>query len=298
MKLIKAAITFKAEIPTDVQALVAHLEERRFTECGQLQLRSAGFVPVKYDGELVEPFPGGLAFRVRIDDKIIPGSVVREELAKRVKLTQEETGRKVGKKEKAEIRQGVMDDLAMRALVKTTASVTCFYEAATGYLMVACASKAIADVCVTLLIQAVGSVKTETIHVADVKHGVTTRLAKWLADDEDGFGVFQPCDEVVLSAEKRRVSVKMGDLAQARRGLTEAMLTGFRVKSIGFHHEGIDFRLTDDFHLKSITFPVADLENEEDNWWSAEAAVQVKAVSGVIGELVEMLSYKEDEVAA
>lgn len=84
MKLIKSAVTYKAEIPTDKAALIAHLAEQQFTECGELQLRSVGFVPVTDGGDLVEAFAGGLAFRVRVDDKIIPSSAVKSAVEKQV----------------------------------------------------------------------------------------------------------------------------------------------------------------------------------------------------------------------
>lgn len=293
MKLIKAAITYKATIPTNPETLADHLDKFRFTECMEAQIRSVGFVPV-IDGELVERFAGGFAFRVRIDDKVIPSAAIKTETEKAVKKIEDITGRKVGKKERREIKDGVMQDLARRALVKTTASVTCFYVVEQGHLIVATASKVVADVCVMLLIQAVGSVKTETLHVSDAKHGLTTRMKTWLEDD-DGFGDFEPCDEVALVSEGRTVSVKMSSLQQARSAITEALTAGFRIKSIGFHLPSVNFRLTSEFRLNRIAFTVNDLENDEDNYWAAEAAIQVKAVSEIIGTLVEMLSYKDEQ---
>ena len=295
MKLIKAAITYKATIPTDVAALSAHLAEKPFTECMDMELRSVGFVlPTDESTGLVQTFPGGLAFRVRIDEKIIPSATVKAEVEKQVAAIKASTGRKVGKKERAEIKDGVMLDLCRRALVKTKASVTCFYDIANGYLIVPTASKSIADICTSLLVQAVGSVKTETINVAEVKHGLTTRLQKWLADDDEAFGDFQPCDDVALSAEGRKITVKMSSFQLARKGLEEAITSGFQVTSIGFHFAGMDFRLTSDFHLKGITFAEHELPEEEESLWAADAAVQVKKVSSAINELAALLSYKEE----
>ena len=199
MKLIKAAITYKATIPSDTAILAAHLAEKPFTECMEMDLRSVGFVAPTEDAySLVQTFPGGLAFRVRIDEKIIPSGTVKAEVEKHVKAIKESTGRKVGKKERAEIKDAVMVDLCRRALVKTKASITCFYEIATGYLIVPTASKSIADVCTSLLVQAVGSVKTETINVSEVKHGLTTRLQKWLADDDQAQALAVPPGAALL----------------------------------------------------------------------------------------------------
>lgn len=292
-KLIKAAIAYKATIPTDAVVLHEHLLEKQFTECTETQLRSAGFVPPNDEGpRLVTFFPGGLAFRVRIDDKVIPAAALAAEVEKRVAAVKQSTGRKVGKKERAEIKEQTLADLCRRALVKTTASVTCFYEIESRSLLVATASQSIADVCTTLLVQAVGSVKTETINVSDVKHGLTTRLKTWL-DDEEGFGDFQPCDDVALQAEGRKITVKMSSLQQAHKGLTEALTAGFAVTSIGFHYDGMDFRVTGDFHLKGITFAESDIPEDDESTWEADAAIQVKKVNGIINELAALLSYKD-----
>lgn len=295
MKLIKAAIVYKATIPTNIFALHEHLLEFPFAECLDLQMRSAGFVPPhEEDGPaLVREFPGGFAFRVRIDDKIIPAQAVKAEIDKRVKAIKENEGRKPGKKELADIKGQVMLDLCRRALVKTTASLTCFYDTASGYLIVPTSSKKIADVCTSLLVQAVGSVKTETLRVANVKHGLTTRMKSWLDDNEDAFGAFQPCDDVAMAAEGRKIYAKMSDLQQARKGLTEALAKGFDVESIGFHFTGVDFRLSSDFHLKGVSFAEHEIPEEEENLWAADAAMQVKKVVCVVDELAAMLTYKD-----
>lgn len=302
MNLIKAAIIFKAEIPTSIDTLHAHLTEKEFSPIQALELRTAGFVPVNDEaGErLVSSFPGGLAFRVRVDEKVMPGSVIKAEVAKAIETIRVEQGRKPGRKEKAEIKDGVMHDLAQRALVRTAASVTCFYHVASGYLMVATTSKKIADTCVTILVHAVGSVKTETINVSDVKHGLTKRLGDWLSGNLEAFGDFNPCDQAALSdTSKRKLTVKMGALETAREGLTAAIQRGFSVTSLGFEHEGVQFRLTDEFRLKGLHKIAEEQVAEEDkDPWATDAMAEVEKVVGIIEELAEMLSYKEEQKEA
>lgn len=300
MSLIKQAIVFKAEIPTDIVAIDKHLQEQAFTELLQAQANTAGFVPVTDEHGLVAPFHGGLAFRVRYDEKIVPASVIRDELAKQVALIEKETGRKPGKKEKAAIREVVIYDLTCRALSRTVASITCFYHAESGYLIVPTTNKRLADICVTKLILAVGSVKTETIHVSNVKHGLTTRLKNWLGDqsgefsDGEGFDGFEPCDQVAMAGdEKRQVTVKMTSLDSAEGGIKEAMSKGLEVTSLGLRHDGNDFRLSHDFRLRGIKFPVTDDEGEGPTWESV-ATLQVEAVRQIIAQLCEMLSYKDE----
>ena len=299
-QLIKAAIVYNAELPT-ADLLNGHLLERNFSEILQLQTRSVGFVPIA-DGERhVAEFPGGLAFRIRIDEKIIPASVVQRELAKAIENIRIIEGRKVGKHERIELKEGIFVNLAAHAFARTSI-ITCFYEIATMYLIVPTTSKRLSDIVLTQLVQAVGSVKTTTINVSGIRHGLTTRLRNWLGHESgefstgEGFWPFDPCGEVALSQDKRRVTIKMGELQAAGRGLNEALTSGFGVTSLGFSHKGeTEFRLTDDFHLKGIVF--AHPPTEEDDVFGAEAALEVAAVSRIVTELCALLAY-EDETAA
>ena len=311
MSLIKQAIVFKAEIPTDVDALNKHLKEHQFNELLPNAANGAGFVNVSDEHSLIAPFHGGLAFRVRYDEKILPASVIRAEIDKVATKIHIETGRKPGKKERAEIKERVIHVLTRLALSRTVASVICFYHTESGYLIIPTTNKKFADIAVTLLISAVGSVKTETIHVSNVKHGLTTRLKKWLRRDIDNiapvdiFGELQPSDEVALVGDGgRKIAVKMESLDAAEDALKEALTKGMEVTSLGFNHEGIEFRLTHDFRLRGIKYPVVEGDNKSalDSNWEADATLQVSTVRRIIDGFCEMLAYKEqaegDKVAA
>lgn len=173
------------------------------------------------------------------------------------------------------------------------ASITCYYHAESQYLIVPSTSSGITDTCTSLLVNAVGSVKTTTINVSDVKHGLTARLKNWLQDEDDqnAFGEFHPCDEAVLENEKRRIALRMTSLQMSHGALTEALRMGFSVTSMGFTFYGLDFRLTDKFKMRSLhTEPV---EGEEEATWESVACAEVDRVKGVVDELVKLLSYEQ-----
>lgn len=293
-QLIKAAIVYKATIPTDATALHNHLAEQSFTDLLQLEIKKAGFIPPTDSCRLVAEFPGGLAFRVRADEKIIPVSAIHKEVNRLADEIQKTTGRKPGKKERAELKEQALVTLAAHALARTSA-LTCFYDIDSGYLIVPTTSKKLADIAVYLLVHAVGSVKTETINVSDVKHGLTTRLKTWLqSEGEEGFGRFEPCAEVALAQEDRRITVKMGSLEGARQGLEDALSKGFAVTSLGLTLDGeTEFRLTENFRLKRIQF--VHEPTDADDVFAAEAMLEVRAVVEVVTELCTMLAYKEPE---
>ena len=293
-QLIKSAIVYNAVLPSE-NNLREHLASSQFVEPMSLQSSSIGFVLREGAESLVEDFPGGLSFTVRIDQKIIPGSVVNAELAKHLKTLLQTTGRKPGKKERAEIKNDVRDALLERALVRTIL-LTCFHHTATNLLIIPTTNKKLAGSVVSELVNAVGSVKTTTIHVSNVKQGLTTRLAGWLGGAEQAFSGLYPRGEVGLEEGPRRVTIRMDELTSASSGLQEALQSGFQVKSLGLQFEGgTDIKLTDDFHLRAIAFSHPPVE--EDDMFAAEAALETGEIADVVTFLCEMFGYKVEEVA-
>ena len=301
-QLIKSASVYKAELPS-ADALRTHLAEKPFTECLPTEIRSFGFVPVNED-DLVVEFPGGLAIAARIDTKIIPGSAIQKETRRLTERFIDMEGRKPRKAERIELKDAAVLSLAKTAFVKT-ALIRVFYHRDTGYLIVPTTSAKICDQITSMLVQAVGSVKTETIHVSNVKHGLTTRLKTWLGyqsgehSNGDSFGPFHPRGEVAMAQEKRKITIKMGGLESAERAITEAIEGAFEVTALGLTHIGqTEFSLTHDFKFKGIGFATTPEAGDEDAYGlAATAALEVKALSDVVTELCTLLAYKEEAAA-
>ena len=292
-QLIKSATVYSAELPT-TEHLEQHLQENAFAEMTDLQIRAVGFVAFD-SGTYTAPFPGGVAFKVRIDEKIIPASQVEKETERLALETQRLTGRKPGKKERKELKDAALLSLAPRAFPRT-AVVTCYYERGTQYLIVPTTSKKLSDTITSALVHAVASMKTTTINVSDVKKGLTARMKNWLNNDDEAFGEFSPSGDAALAIEKRRITVKMGNLQAAREGLQEAISKGFGVTSLGLQHidSGVEFRLTDNFKFKGVVF-VHDPAQGDEDLFAAEAAIEVSSFSKVVTELCSMMAYHEPE---
>lgn len=297
-QLIKSATVYKAELPS-ADALAQHLAEKPFTECQPHEIRSHGFVPVNEDSLVLE-FPGGLAFGVRIDTKTIPTSEINKVVKTLTDRFIELGGRKPNKEDRLSIKDAAVLKLAETAFVKT-ALIRVFYHRDTGYLIVPTTSAKHCDQITSMLIQAVGSVKTETIHVSGVKHGLTTRLKNWLGhqsgefSDGDGFGAFHPQGEVAMAQEKRKITIKMGGLEMAESAIKEAIAGGFEVTSLGLTFNGLtEFRLTHDFKFKGFGFASTPEDDDDGSYGiAATAALEVSAVADVVTHLTELLKYQE-----
>ncbi len=300
-KLIPNAIVYKAELPAADQ-LAKHLEELPYAPIGETMLTRASFVPNKTSNELVTEFEGGFAFHLRYDEKILPKAIVKAKADERIAKVEDEYGGRLKKVERVAIYEQVLVELAKTALVKT-AIIPAFYRTDDQLLIVATGSKNLANIVVHYLIHVVGSVKTTTLHISDIKNGLTTRLKQHLEGEEDVFEGFEVGDSVALKQEGQKISYSLGELDTAREGLLEALGKGFQVERLALVHGGVEFKLTSDFHFKAVRFDDVEADDEAMDvvaLWQHEASVQALQFAGVINELCDLLGYKpeEDEQAA
>lgn len=307
-QLIKSAKIYTTHLP-EWSTLAANLSECKIEPLkeGTPQTRAMGFVAVDEEdpNKVLRVFQGGMQFRFRMDEKVIPNKVLKAEVRVAIERIKQETGRKPGRKERIEIRDSVKDELACKAFVTST-EVDAFYDPANHWLIIATTQQKVCDALVSHLVYACESVKMETIYVSDVAMGLTTRLKNWLAQQADEafegevFGDLETAGTVELQQDKRRLRVKMDTLAQAELGLKTAMNQGFTVKSIGLTTEsGTHFTLTDVFDLRSVVFPnKVEAEEGAEDPWMAQAILEMGEMSALIAKLTEMFSAKEASDAA
>ncbi len=296
--MIKNAIVYKAKLPS-AEALAGHLAEFPFQDLPETAANGAGFVPVLH-GELVAKFTGGLAFNLRIDEKILPASVVNKETTKREAQIEKEQGFAVGRKHLREIKTQVYMELLARALVRSTV-VRCFYHTRTGYLIVSTSNQGQANWVMNLLTRSTGAIETTTIHVDDVKGGLTTRLEKHLADGVDvefPFNPFSVGNSVWLkhpeSGEKQ--TFQLEDLASAGKAVRDAIAAGFKAEALLLGFNAVTFKLTSEFRLRSISFDhegLGDDATDEIEQWEADAFLQVNDLAETVEALCNLLGYKD-----
>lgn len=301
-KLIPCASAYKAVLPTAPGILSAHLESIRHTELAPHQPKGSGFVPTEPHGALVVPFTGGLAFSLRYDEKIVPGSVVKAELKKRVAEFYVRMGYRLGRKEQKEMREQIAVELCARALVRTKI-ITAFYDTKRELLILPTTSKKLKNEFMGQLVRAVDSLKTTTINVSEAKGSLTTRLRNHLANESGEYSTDWPFDEfgvgskVILVGPGGKSSFDLDDLTNAMQGVNEAIAAGAQVSEIALTSGETQFRLSQDFMLKGIQLPVDESEPAEGEIaaFEQEAAVQLLIVANIVDDLCTLFDYKAPE---
>lgn len=116
------ARVFRFTKPFDIsaEALEEKLQEGVFKPCGPQETTRQGWVPPlgKHGEQLVHSAGGYHLIALRKEDKLLPGSVVKEMVDEKVEAIETEQSRKVRRKEKDEIKEQVILDMLPQAFSK------------------------------------------------------------------------------------------------------------------------------------------------------------------------------------
>jgi len=299
--MIRNARVYSTELP-DAATLEGHLAELPYAPIQPGELRRHAFVENPITGKLVTRFPNGYAFILRTDERVIPPSIVSRMLSEDVEAQEKATGRKVTKVEKQELREGLIRRLAQTALVRTLLTYA-FYDTERQYLIVDAASRKGADPVLQRLVQVMEALQTRTIHVSEISRGLSAKLIEEIdtTDPEvQPFGRFNVGDAVKLKRrgeETETVTYAGVDLVTSQE-IRDQLAVGFRVVDMRLALDGFGFKLTEDFALKSFSWPEVEIDEEDDDpvyVWETTSAIELKLIGDVVDALVDLLEYKQPE---
>lgn len=300
MRLIKNAIVYRANLP-DAKALAAHLSEKPFTPVLESHQSSRGFIPHPTTKELVSVFPGGFAVRMRVDSKPVSKRAIRLAVHEKVQAQQETCGRELSREEIDAIEVSLVE-AAIKTTLPERVEIDAFYHEESRTLLAPSTSKEIASTLMFLLVEACGAVETSTIHVSNVKGGLTTRLDDYLTNgNSDAFGDFKVGDSVVMKSKTGRASFDLENIDHARDGLIEALNAEMQVERLEMcHSDTVNFKLTKDFHLRGIQFLAGETEDDLDlgdgiEHWQHHAGMQVLLLVGTVDALCDLFGYQEKQ---
>ncbi|WPU24482.1 recombination-associated protein RdgC [Cedecea neteri] len=293
---LKNAIVYRATLPA-VETIGTHLAELPYADIGETEFSRFSFVENPITGEIVTPITGGYAVCLRADEKIIPAQIIKKEAIARISSIEGRLGQRISKVEKQQIIDTVKVDLCKQAFVKTSL-IYALYHTEERLLMVNTTSQRYAGILGAMLVKVVGSIKTETIHISDIKNGLTTRLKNYIGGDTDAFDGFEVGDVIQLSrrAESKETIRYSAEHQSVVSEIEESLGSGFTVDSIQLFSKGTGFVLTENFHFRRIDTKSTDRNDGDDKAfiWRQAAGTDLFLMAGVVNKLCNLLCYKEE----
>lgn len=222
------------------------LKELAFTPCKAQQAESIGFVPL-YNDRYIHELGKRQLFKLKIQEKILPSSVVKELLEEKVEDIEYREARKVGRKEKVELKDEIIFDLLPRAFVKSS-YVMGFIDHSAHRIVIDQSGEKKAEMMLDMLREALGSLSVEPLT------GNSEVLTDWLAVDRpeqiklDGECVLKNEDGEVIRVKQEEVD---SDEVCAHVEI------GYAVSKLAVNYdERIQFTIGDDLCLSKIKLNV------------------------------------------
>jgi len=246
------------------------LEKKRCRPCGQMEPFCNGWAePLGNGGHmLAHETDGNLMICLRREEKVLPASIVREQVATRV-FEIEQSGRAVGRKEKGEIRESVLVDLLPRALVRSSHTYACILPKE-GWLIVDAGSKSKADDVIEALNK---TLLTLPVVPPETQRSAESAMTQWLMQPEslpDGFAIGEACD-LHDAASVGVVRCKHFEVLcdKVRAHVTD----GMSVNGLALEwRERASFVLADDLTIKQLKFDSALVDEAADQGGDDAAA--------------------------
>ena len=280
--------------------LQAALEGRVARSCGQMELACEGWgKPLGLEGQmLVHETDGRLMICLRREDKVLPASLVRELLDAKAFEIEQQAGRPVGRKERAELKDQLMNELLPRALVKASHTFA-YIDPKGGWLVVNAASSKKSEELIMLLRKSVG---TLNVVLPQTKASPEAAMTQWLMDEAtlpEGFVLEDECELRSVGEVTSTVRCKYVDVASSE--VRAHVLSGKRVFKMGMGWQGkVSFVLSDDTSIRRIRFDSelveqADADGDASAQFDADFAIMGAELGMLIPELLSALDASADE---
>ncbi len=276
-------------------ATVAQIEESldcgRFVECGSTQEKSVGWCEPRGEahGPLVESVDGQLIFKLMIETRALPGSVVTRKAQERVAHIEATTGRKPGKKEIREIKEDVRFELLPMAFTKQV-SVGIWINPKARLLVIDAASQARTDDVVTMLVKSMPGLAVTLFHT---KVSPTAAMSEWLISQEvpAGFSVDRECE--LKAADETKAVVRYArhplDTEEVRKHVQAGKLP---TRLALTWNNRVSFVLTENLQIKKLAFLEVVFDNAstgKDDGFDADTAIATGELRKLFPDLVEAL---------
>lgn len=244
---------FRLEEPitTDINELEKLCETHRFTPCKGQDIERMGWIDVlgKDTNALVHKIGNDLFFRCRNEKKMLPASVINDELQEKIENFELEHGRTLKKKEKSELKEQIITNLLPRAF-SIHKETWLWINTESNLVIVNASSDKVADDITSLLRKCLGSFPIQPLCF---KKSITECLTTWVQTSEapEGFEIGDETELKNIDGDGSIIRAKKQDLSAEE--ITVHIDAGKVVTSLALTvNDDISFIIDENFNIKRI----------------------------------------------
>ena len=266
---------FEKEFNQDADSLHKELSSKPFVECTATERESMGWVPPlgKNSEAYTHAVNNFVLLTMARQERLLPASVVREELDERVIELQERENRRVGAKEKKELRERIEDELLPRAFTRTQ-KLDAWIDLKGGWLVINTPSATRAEAFSTLLRKTIGSLPV----VPPKSEAVSPILTQWLTEykSPEPFEIGEECELVGAGDDQGIAAFRKHELGTDE--IKSNLQSGKVVSKLALiWDKKVSFVVGDDLIIKKLKFlDVLDEKMNEQDPQSHEERMDIE----------------------
>ncbi len=263
---------------------------RSFVPCAKSQAQSSGWVPPlgEESEELVHAAAGRILLKLKREEKLLPSTVVREQLDEKVAAIESEQGRKVYRKERLNLKDEIVQDCLPRAFSRSTHAYA-YIDVKANWIFVDAASATRAEEFLNLLRECIGGFP---VLLPQVNNAPTAVMTAWLLHRNlpQDFELGQECELRELGEEGGVVRCRGVDLLSEE--VETHLHAGKQVArlSLGWD-ERLSLVLAEDLCLRRLKF-ADELMKENEEIPEADQAARLDADFALMSQAVTELQER------
>lgn len=293
------------------EELAEKLAPLGFTSCLPSLPSSAGWIsPIDVENApLTHGGNGYIMICLQIEEKILPATVIRQELIDKVKHIETRDDRKIRQKEKLTLKDEIVMTLLPRAFSKLT-RLYAYIDTKNNWLILGTTNAAKTEQFLNLFKRSV----SEKIRAFELNK-LAPVITHWLKNQSNpiAFSIEKSCVLQDPNLQKRIIRCQQQDL---NAGAIQALIKdGCEVKQLALcWHDRVNFMLAEDFSLRSIQYQedvisaANDIDTEtKEQQFAADFFIMTETLGGLLNELIayfvktrgtEEVVIKEEEAVA
>jgi len=280
--------------------LEGQLVNRTLQPCGPFDMSSKGWVAVTHGGRLLHTVNQQHLIALGTDDKLLPGSIVKQVAQERADAQALEQGFPVGRKQMRDLRMRVADELRARALTRRRLT-RAWIDPEGGWFAVDASSVPRAEMVVETLSDTLGSFAPTVIETARSPHAA---MASWLLRGEAPAGFSIDDDLELQTADKTKAIIRYTRHPLDGKEIRAHLAAGKYPTRLGLTwKDRLSFVLTDKLQVKRLDFlEMSQDDTEADEVDPAEQfdidfAVMAGELGAMLVDLARVLGAEAAEPA-
>lgn len=242
---------FTNQFSLSIDDLAEKLQEKAFKPCKQGDSLKIGWVGVfGQDTELLYASQGLVLIMLATQEKIIPGSVVKEQTEDRIAAIEVVDG-PLSKKQKAAIKEDVTAMLIPKAFTKTM-QTKAYIDIKNQLLVVEATTDSVTDNFTEFLRKTLGELSLALPKTSELSQAMT----HWIVSNDypEELTILDTCT-LQVDSQKNKAIIKCSGYDLTSKNIVSFIKDGGRVTELSLSsNDEIDFTLTEHFTLKGIKF--------------------------------------------